>query len=149
MMNYQMAEKHTKKPGYQRPITVLFLLQLLPLVKFSLFCVVVFLWRSDEVCWTGDQLALLHSVFISSSFASFWLIPYKRYPVLAFLWTPYCIIYFCVSLQPPSMSEGPLFSCSWFPDALFIVRKASPETLLAELGGSDWLVISFMGGEAE
>ena len=50
MMNYQMAKKQkTNKPAYERPITVLFLLQLLLLVKFSLFCVVVFLWRSDEV----------------------------------------------------------------------------------------------------
>ena len=36
-----------------------------------------------------------------------------------------------------SMSESPLISCSLFPDALFMVRKASPETLLAELGGSE------------
>ena len=77
MMNYQMAKKQKrKKPAYQRPSTVLFLLQLLLLVKFSLFCVVVFLWRSD-VWWTGDQLALLYSVFICSSFTSFWVIPYK------------------------------------------------------------------------
>ena len=53
------------------------LLQLLVLVKFSLFCVVVFFWRSDVVWWTGDQLALLYSVFICSSFTSFWVIPYK------------------------------------------------------------------------
>ena len=34
----------------------------------------------------------------------------------------------------PKVHSSP---CSLFPDALFIVRKASPETLLAELGGSD------------
>ena len=28
-------------------------------------------------------------------------------------------MYFCVSLQSPSMSEGPLISCSWFYDAQF------------------------------
>ena len=47
----------------------------------------------------------------------------------------YCIIYFCVSLQSPSMSEGPLISCSRFHDALFIVRKASPEGYLFQASG--------------
>ena len=44
MMNYQIDKKETqtKKPAYQRHTTVLFLLQLLLLLKFSLFCVVVF-----------------------------------------------------------------------------------------------------------
>ena len=51
-------------------MTVLFLLQLLLLVKFSLFCVVFFFffWRSDGVWWTGNQLAYWH-YFILSSFA--------------------------------------------------------------------------------
>ena len=47
----------------------------------------------------------------------------------------YSIIYFCVSLQSPSMSEGPLISCSWFHDALFIVRKASSEGYLFQASG--------------
>ena len=47
----------------------------------------------------------------------------------------YCVIYFCVSLQSPSMSEGPLISCSWFHDALFTVLKASPEGYLFQASG--------------
>ena len=47
----------------------------------------------------------------------------------------YSIIYFCVSLQSPSMSEGPLISCSWFHDAIFIVRKASSEGYLFQASG--------------
>ena len=82
MMNYQMARKQKRnKAAYQRPITVLFLLQLLLLVKFSLFCVVFFLWRSDGVWWTGDQLTLVYSVFICSSFTSFWVIPCLSFSV--------------------------------------------------------------------
>ena len=55
--------------------------------------------------------------------------------VLAFLWTLYCIIYFCVSHQSPSISEGPLISCSWLHDALFVVRKALPEGYLFQASG--------------
>ena len=33
------------------------------------------------------------------------------------------------------MSEGPLISCSWFYDALFIIRKASPEGYLFQPSG--------------
>ena len=75
--------------------------------------------RSGWVWWKGDQLALLYSVFICSSFTSFWVIPYKS----AFLWTLYCIIYYCVSLQSPSTH------------LLFIIRKASPEGYLFQASG--------------
>ena len=48
IMNYQIDKKQkqtykqTNKPAYQRPTTVLFLLQLILLVKLSLLCVVGF-----------------------------------------------------------------------------------------------------------
>ena len=67
MMNYQMAKKQKRnKPAYQRPITVLFLLQLLLLVKFSLFCVVVVFFGGVMGC--GEQVTNWH-YFIQSSFA--------------------------------------------------------------------------------
>ena len=46
MMNYQIdkKQKQTKKPAYQLPTTVLFLLQSLLLVKFSFFVLSVFFW---------------------------------------------------------------------------------------------------------
>ena len=136
-----------------------------------------FFWRSDRVWWTGDQLPLLYSVFIYSSFTSFWVIPYKAFFGIFFFFHSfigysscniqykfiiqhkkkersknpkgvgatgltsharhrlYCIIYFCVSLQSPSMSEGPLISCYRFHDALFIVRKALPEGYLFQASG--------------
>ena len=72
MMDYQIAKNQkTNKPAYQRPITVLFLLQLLLLVKFSLFCVVVVFFGGVIGCGEDDQLVLLFSVFIYSSFTSF------------------------------------------------------------------------------
>ena len=109
-MNYQIAKKtkaniQTNKPAYQLPTTVLFLLQLLLLFKFSMLCVVGFFCG---VMGCGEQVAItlfsLHLLFIHFILC---------YPVevLAFLWTLYCIIYYCVSLQSPSMSEGPLISC--------------------------------------
>ena len=65
MMNYQTAKNQKrKKPAYQRPITVLFLLQLLFLVKFSLFCVVVFFFGGVIGC--GEKVT---NYFIQSSFA--------------------------------------------------------------------------------
>ena len=78
---------------------------------------------TNFICITLFSLHLLFIHFILS------------YPieVLAFLWTPYCIIYFCVSLQSPS--DGPLISCSWFHDALLIIRKASPEGCLFQASG--------------
>ena len=66
-MNYQMAKNQkTNKPAYQRPITVLFLLQLLLIVKFSLFCVVVDFFGGVMGC--GEQVTNWH-YFIQSSFA--------------------------------------------------------------------------------
>ena len=122
MMNYQMAKKKRSKPAYQRPIAVLFLLQLLLLVKFSLFCVVVFLgggWggaegRNDGVWWTGDQSALLYSVFICSSFTSFCVIPYKSQRFFGL-----CIV---LSIFAPVFNHPPcpkvptdlLFMISWY-----------------------------------
>ena len=61
-----LKNKKTNKPAYERPITVLFLLQLLLLVKFSLFCVVgVFV---GGVMGCGEQVTNWH-YFIQSSFA--------------------------------------------------------------------------------
>ena len=72
-MNYQIdkKQKQTNKPAYQLPTTVLFLLQSLLLVKFSFFGVVGFFGGGVIGCGEGDQLPLLYSVFIYSSFTSF------------------------------------------------------------------------------
>ena len=61
-----LKNKNKNKPAYERPITVLFLLQLLLLVKFSLFCVVVFFYRGVMGC--DEQVTNWH-YFIQSSFA--------------------------------------------------------------------------------
>ena len=68
MMNYQIGkkQKQTNKPAYQRFTTVLFLLQLLLLVKFILPCVVVFFFGGVMGC--GEQVTTWH-YFIQSSFA--------------------------------------------------------------------------------
>ena len=67
MMNYQTAKKQKRnKPAYERPITVVFLVQLLLLVKFSLFCVVIFFFGGVMGC--GEQVTNWH-YFIQSSFA--------------------------------------------------------------------------------
>ena len=110
VMNYQMTKNQkTNKPAYQRPITVLFLLQFLLLVKFSLFCVVVFFFGGVMGC--GEQVTNWH-YFIQSSFALHSL-HFELSPIsLSVSLDSYCIIYFCVSHQSPSMSEGPLISCS-------------------------------------
>ena len=81
VMNYQIdkKQKQTNKPAYQLPTTVLFLLQSLLLVKFSFFGVVSFFFGGLIGCGEDDQLALLYSVFIYSSFTSFWVIPYKSW----------------------------------------------------------------------
>ena len=60
-MNFQVAKK-TNKPAYQRPITVLFLLQLLLLVKLLSFLF------SGGVMGCGEQVTNWH-YFIQSSFA--------------------------------------------------------------------------------
>ena len=65
MMNYQIDKKQTNKQAYQRPATVLFLLQLLLLVKFSLFCVAFFF---GGMMGCGEQVTNWH-YFIQSSFA--------------------------------------------------------------------------------
>ena len=63
-----MAKKQKRnEPAYQRPITVLFLLQLLLLVKFGLFCVVFFMaeWWGVVNRWPiGITLFSLHLLFI-------------------------------------------------------------------------------------
>ena len=134
-----LKNKKTNKPAYERPITVLFLLQLLLLVKFSLFCVVVFFYGGVMGC--DEQVTNWH-YFIQSSFALHSLhFELSRISLSVSLDSLLYYLFLRQSLIT--------VSCSWFPDALFIVRKTSPETLLAELGGSDWLVIGFMGGEAE
>ena len=140
MMNCQTAKKQKRnKPAYERPITVLFLVQLLLLVKFSLFCVVVSFYGGVMGC--GEQVNNWH-YFIQSLFALHSLhFELSRISLSVSLDS---LLYFLFLRQ--SLIT---VSCSWFPDALFIVRKTSPETLLAELGGSDWLVISVMDGEAE
>ena len=69
VMNYQIdkKQKQTNKPAYQLPTTVLFLLQSLLLVKFSLFCVVDFFFFGG-VIGCGEQVTNCH-YFIQSSFA--------------------------------------------------------------------------------
>ena len=120
MMNYQMAKKQkTNKPAYQRPITVLLLLQFLLLVKFSLFCVVVFFflaeWWGVVNRWAiGITLFSLHLLFNSLHFEL------SR-------------VSLSVSLQSPSMSEGLLISCSWFQ--VLLVWQASPEGYLFQASG--------------
>ena len=69
--------KHTNKPAYQRATTVLFFLQLFLLVNLACFVLNFFFRWSDAVWWTADQLALLYSVFICSSFTSFGVTAYK------------------------------------------------------------------------
>ena len=66
-MNYQIdkKQKQTNKPAYQLPTTVLFLLQSLLLVTFSLFCVVVFFLGGVIGC--GEEVTNCH-YFIQSSF---------------------------------------------------------------------------------
>ena len=66
-MNYQIGkkQKQTNKPAFQLPTTVLFLLQSLLLVTFSLFCVVVFFFGGVIGC--GEQVTNCH-YFIQSSF---------------------------------------------------------------------------------
>ena len=59
----------------------------------------------------GEQVTNWH-YFIQPSFALYSLDFELSLKVLAFLWTLDCIIYFCVSLQSPSMSAGPLISSS-------------------------------------
>ena len=74
VMNYQIDKKtkKTNKPAYQLPTTVLFLVQSLLLFKFSVFCVVGLFWGGGVIGFgEDDQLALLYSVFIYSSFTSF------------------------------------------------------------------------------
>ena len=68
LVHYQIdkKQKQTNKPAYQRPTTALFLLQLLLLVKFSLFCVVVFFLGGVMGC--GEQVTNCY-YFIQSSFA--------------------------------------------------------------------------------
>ena len=67
-MNYEIdkKQKQTNKPVYQLPTTVLFLLQSLLLVTFSLFCVVVFFFFGG-VIGCGKQVTNCHC-FIQSSF---------------------------------------------------------------------------------
>ena len=67
MMNYQIDknQKQTNKPAYQRPTTVLFLLQLLLLVKFACFVLSFFF---GGVMGCGEQVTNWH-YFIQSSFA--------------------------------------------------------------------------------
>ena len=66
-MNYQIdkKQKQTNKPAYQLPTTVLFLLQSLLLVTFSLLCVVFFFFGGVIGC--GEQVTNCH-YFIHSSF---------------------------------------------------------------------------------
>ena len=95
------------------------------LVKLSLFCVVIYFILSYPILsifWRGGgggggggvAMACGEQVtnwyyFIQSSFALHSL--HFEFSHISLLLTLYCIIFFCVSLQSPSMSEGPLIFC--------------------------------------
>ena len=60
----------------------------------------------------GEQVTNWH-YFIQSSFAFHSLhFELSHISLSISLDSFFCIIYFCVSLQSPSMSKGPLISCS-------------------------------------
>ena len=126
VMNYQIGkkQKQTNKPAYQLPTTVLFLLQSLLLVKFSFFCVVdLFLGRSDRVWgrWPiGITLFSLHLLFIHFILS---------YPVYISLSISLDSLLYYLLLHQSSITVHVWESTHLllFHDALFVIRKASPE----------------------
>ena len=123
-MNYEIdkKQKQTNKPVYQLPTTVLFLLQSLLLVTFSLFCVVVFFLGGVIGC--GEQVTNCH-YFIQSSFTLHSLhFELSRISLSVSLDS---LLYYLLlrqsSITVHVRGSTPLLL---FHDALFIIWKASP-----------------------
>ena len=80
--------------------------------------------------WTGDQLALLYSVFIYSLFTSFLVTPYESFFGLFIVSSIFASVF---NHRPcPKVHSSPVHD---FMMHSFIVRKASPEGYLFQASG--------------
>ena len=115
MMNYQIDKQIKKqKTNIQTNRRISNLLQsyffincFFQFIQLALCCSFFFF---GGVMRCGEQVTNCH-YFIQSSFTLHSLHFELSRIYKSFLWTLYYIIYYCISLQSPSMSENPLISC--------------------------------------